>query len=345
MKITAGIFNTKPTPEGKEIIYAIRDGIINSGDNVVLRSCHHLNHYPSSYKVGRIKKVIGYIKKMDVIVQICEGGEGCKSLLRSASKILNKRRIIVDAGFFNAARNTTKNVYHSIGYDYIKGAADYCNKNSPSDRWNQLKLKMKDWRKTGDHVLLLGDVEDGIGMKHIDDNIRRDFFYQTIVKIRQYTDRPIVFRVHKNEKRRYEDIFENGKWKNIKRSDMSGVPAAGKSNTKNTIDKDLENAWCTVSLTSNGAVDSIFHGVPVITNDKISASYDVAEHDIANIENPKTCDRTQWAYDLAYAQWTVEEMRLGMPWRHLRNDFSAKTIDIDFPADNSLWVLQSIPRL
>ena len=332
MKITAGIFNTKQTPEAKEIIYALRDGIINSGDNAVLKSCRRLDHYPVSFKKSSLKKVINNVKEIDVIIQICEGG-GCRNLLKNASKMFNKRRIIVDAGFFNSARNVKKNIYHSVGYDHIKGAAEYCNKNSPSDRWNQLGLKMKPWRKTGDHILLLGQNETGGGMKHIRSNMKRDIFCRIITRIRKHTDRPIVFRTHKHRQYQYENVFENSKIKNVRRSDMMG-------SKKNIIDKDLKNAWCTVSLTSNGSVDSIFHGVPVITADKISASYDVAEHDLANIENPKMCDRTQWAYDLAYAQWNLEEMRLGIPWRHLRNDFNAKEIDASVPVDQDLWALR-----
>jgi hypothetical protein len=332
MEITAGIFNTKQTPVAKEVIYALKDGIISSGDNAVLRSCRRLDHYPVSFKKSSVQKVMENVKEIDVIIQICEGG-GCRNLLRSASKMLNKRRIIVDAGFFNSARRSTKNTYHSIGYDHIKGAADYCNKNSPPDRWSQLGLEMKDWRKTGDHVLLIGQNEIGGGMKHIRYNMKRDIFRRIITKIRKYTDRPIVFRTHKHRQYQYEDIFNNPKIKNVKRSDMMG-------SKKNTIDKDLKDAWCTVSLTSNAAVDSIFHGIPVITADKISPSYDVAEHDLASIENPKMGDRTQWAYDLAYAQWNLEEMKLGMPWKHLRNSFSAEGIDTGDPVNNDLWALR-----
>ena len=51
-------------------------------------------------------------------------------------------------------------------------------------------------------------------------------------------------------------------------------------------------------------------------------------------------DRTQWAYDLAYAQWNLEEMKLGMPWKHLRNSFSAEGIDTGDPVNNDLWALR-----
>ena len=37
----------------------------------------------------------------------------------------------------------------------------------------------------------------------------------------------------------------------------------------------------------------------------------------AQSAEPKYPDRKQWAYDLAYAQWTPEEMAKGSAWRNL----------------------------
>ena len=176
-------------------------------------------------------------------------------------------------------------------------------------RWDKLNLEMEDWRNSGEHILLLGQNETGFGMDHITRN-KFTVFADIIFQIRKYTDRPIVFRMHKNKRSEYDLIFKNPEMKNVFASQMSN---------DNSIFNDLKNAWCSVAITTNAAVDSISYGIPVITADKISAAYEVAEHDISNIENPLMPDRTQWAYDLAYAQWNLEEINEGLPWRHLRS--------------------------
>ena len=40
-------------------------------------------------------------------------------------------------------------------------------------------------------------------------------------------------------------------------------------------------------------------------------------YEIEQIENPKCGYREQLLYDLAYTQWSVEEIRQGKPWQHL----------------------------
>ena len=43
----------------------------------------------------------------------------------------------------------------------------------------------------------------------------------------------------------------------------------------------------------------------------------IANFDLDDIVDPPLPDRQQWAHDLAYAQWTVTELRAGLPWVHL----------------------------
>jgi hypothetical protein len=40
-------------------------------------------------------------------------------------------------------------------------------------------------------------------------------------------------------------------------------------------------------------------------------SWQVANHDINNIENPKQFEREQWLYDLSSAHWSDEDGRAG----------------------------------
>ena len=84
------------------------------------------------------------------------------------------------------------------------------------------------------------------------------------------------------------------------------------------ITKEFKNSWCTVDKTSGATIQSLLNSIPVITNDDLCSSYEVAEHDIKNIMNPRMPDRKQWLYNLCYSQWNLEEIAEGLPWSHLR---------------------------
>ena len=84
------------------------------------------------------------------------------------------------------------------------------------------------------------------------------------------------------------------------------------------MEDDLSNCWCAVARTTNGAVDAIINGVPGFTPDQACMAYCVASHQLLKVENPVTPDRTQWAKNLAYAQWSIEDMNPGLPWKYLR---------------------------
>ena len=93
------------------------------------------------------------------------------------------------------------------------------------------------------------------------------------------------------------------------------------SKSTGNIEEDLKNAWCTITRTSNGAIDSILEGIPIITEDPVCLTYDISEHSIKNTDKPfypNMKKRNQWLYDMSYAEWSLEEMRQGLTWKHLR---------------------------
>jgi hypothetical protein len=63
---------------------------------------------------------------------------------------------------------------------------------------------------------------------------------------------------------------------------------------------------------SSSGVASILSGVPLWVDDSSSVCWDVANKNIATLNEPVYFDRTQWAYDLAACHWTDEESRQGL---------------------------------
>ena len=198
---------------------------------------------------------------------------------------------------------TDRHEYHRVGLNhFMRGLADFNNKNSKPDRFNKLGLKIKPWRKKGDHVLIVGQNLFDASLFGLDFEW---WVKNTIQHLRRNTDRPIVFRDHPENKNLMKNLIDTYKWCNV-------------SYSKNEdIKEDFKKAHCTVSYTSGSSIDSILAGVPVIPCNEYNFVWPISSHSLEDIENPKLGEREQLLYDLAYAQWSVEEIRQGKPWQHL----------------------------
>jgi hypothetical protein len=58
----------------------------------------------------------------------------------------------------------------------------------------------------------------------------------------------------------------------------------------------------------------------VIAIDRGSMAWDMARHEITL--KRITPNRDQWLYDLAYKQWTLEEIAAGEAWEHLKKRYT-----------------------
>ena len=64
-------------------------------------------------------------------------------------------------------------------------------------------------------------------------------------------------------------------------------------------------------------VESFTNGVPVFCDGNNCAAKPIAETDFSKIETPKYEDRVALFSNLAYNNWTMEEMANGTAWRML----------------------------
>ena len=72
------------------------------------------------------------------------------------------------------------------------------------------------------------------------------------------------------------------------------------------------SAWAVVNWNSNPGVVAALNGVPVFTG-PTSLAKPIANLDFDMIERPSMPPREQWANDLAYTEWTVDEITNGEP--------------------------------
>jgi len=192
--------------------------------------------------------------------------------------------------------------FMSLGFNGLNGRADFQNKQSPPDRWEaKFAYHLKPWRPSGRYVLVTGQIATDKALGPFAPQLD----YQWLVDdIRSMTDLPIVYRGHPKE----------SKWK--------APHPIGARRKKGTLSMALKDAFCTVTISSTTSVDSVLAGTPCIVLDKGSMAWPVCGKSVMDLLQPPRPDRTQWAYDMAYTQWSLREIASGEAWEHLKKKYS-----------------------
>ncbi len=227
--------------------------------------------------------------------------------------------VAVDSNLFLYA-NTT-NPLHYLRYSFnsiFPHRGIYCDTEIDPTRWqkiaNNLGIRLKDYRTSGDHVLILMQRNGGWSMDGVD---VQDWANSVIDTIRQHTDRPIVIRPHPGDKdsRNYLNPA-NPKCK-IKFSKRVRL-----SSNVNLID-DLRNCWAAINYNSSPVVGAAIEGYPIFVSDPTrSQCKEIANIDLSKIENPNLPDRQQWVERLSMFHWNFDELKSGECWSHMRKFIS-----------------------
>ena len=224
----------------------------------------------------------------------------------------NKRSIIVDSNLFLFADRKNSKKYLRYSYDVIfPNSGEYCNETPDPARWSKisrdLQIQIKPWRLTkGKHVLICCQRDGGWSM---DGQALMPWLLKTIKSIRNHTDRPIRIRFHPGDKK----ILEHKRM--IARYRLPGVSISHYEN----ILQDFISCHAVISYNSSPAIAAALDGTPVFVLDPDrSQASEVSHHDLAHLENLKEFERLPWAQKMAQMHWTLDELKDGTAWRHLR---------------------------
>lgn len=232
-----------------------------------------------------------------------------------ADKVINKCNylgkpvLVIDSGYVRRGE------YYAVGLGGINYEADFKNANSPADRFARLGVEIKPWREGGEYVLLCGQRAIDITLPCKPPQwaaVMRDV-------IRSVTDLPILYRPYPSEPKVYARID-------------GALPSRG------SLEDDLAGAALLVTHTSNVVINALLDGIPCVTS-----GHGVAERVVTIglkpepealfpawargkavlirhvLDAPRHTlpDRVPFFNDLAYAQWTKDEMESGLPFRRL----------------------------
>jgi len=222
---------------------------------------------------------------LDVSIPIAVRGIAKKKVMHKALK--DKRDFYyIDTGYFGNAK--TKR-YHRISKNSLQFNLPI-NHDCSDDRFIKTGVIIK--RKTpGRNILLCPPSQKALTYWAVD---LKEWIESTTQEIAKHTDRPIVIREKQNRHIRTND---------------------------DTMEMALANdIHCMVTYNSIAAVESLILGKPVFTMGP-NAAEPLANTDLSRIENPlmPVVDKVrEFCCNLAYAQFTPEEMINGTAWSILQ---------------------------
>lgn len=184
--------------------------------------------------------------------------------------------------------------YYALAIGGHNGSGTW--KQGGPERFAALGIELKPWRTEGEHILICPSRNFG----RPDMLMPTHWVNQTVKALRKFTKLPIIVREH-----------------------------PGNNEPKRPLAEDLKNAAAVVIWASSAGVHALVEGIPVLAG----APHWIAElgaHEDLNAFFHKhgSPDFMEWMSDhrqlaferLAWAQWTVEEIASGEPFRNLLSD-------------------------
>jgi hypothetical protein len=286
-KILKNLYNTLNN-KGFKVVYWEKDKFLEADISVIFGS------WKKTIKEKK-NKIYPEEQKHHILKQKIIRGQGLKPIVVIETPLLCRTI-------------TQKHEQYRFGlYHFMSKLADFKNVNSKPDRFNKLNLKIKPWRKSTDDSHIL------ITTQNLNDASLFGIHYtwwleNTIRHLLKKTNRKIIVRDHPENKSKLSEYLNNTFMIHTKQVEYQNT---------GTIQEALKNTHCMVTYSSGSSIDAILEGIPVISSSEYSFVWDISSHTLNDIENPKCGNREQLLYDLAYSQWSIEEIENGTAWQHL----------------------------
>jgi hypothetical protein len=180
----------------------------------------------------------------------------------------------IDSGYTNFIEPNKK--WHRLTRNHLHFNQSFV---APATRLSNFTSFPQPWRKDGSKILIVEPGEFAAGIFHVE---AKSWGQQVAEELKKYTDRPIEFRSKTNKKTRtslYQQLLDG-------------------------------DYYCTISINSNSAVESIWAGVPAITLDK-HVSNSVTRNSLSEINDLYYGPLGDWLAWLSYCQFTFDELMDG----------------------------------
>lgn len=228
----------------------------------------------------------------------------------------NKHVCTADSNLFLYA-NRTNSPFHYLRYSFdgvFPTTGNYFDDTIDTNRWEQiskdLNIKLENKKTNGRHILICAQRDGGWSMG---ETTLDSWLLNICNHIRNYSDRPIIVRLHPS------DNQTNRRAPQIQKL-LNQVTNTTVSFNNKLIEQDLENCHAVVNHNSSSIVGPLIQGYPAFVTDAIkSQCSEVVHTDFKDIETPKDFDRLSWLQRISMFHWKFDEIENGLAWKHMRN--------------------------
>jgi hypothetical protein len=251
-----------------------------------------------AYEVLPIKGVVEPLPDTDVA--ILAGVKGGSKPCFEAHRRAGRHAIILDKGYTRLRGGELGTLYWRLSVDDFQPHA-YLRAGRPGDRWERLGMTVLPmWKKDHGQVLFCGSSQKYCDWHGLGD--ATEYARRTLKQLSRLTDRELVYRP--------------------KPSWGGAVPVRGfrYSSHEEKFVAELDRTFCVVTFGSNAAFEAVLAGVPaLVLGDGIARPLCRTRlEDVGDPLYPTTAEVRQVGCDIAYCQWTLEEMASGECWDHVR---------------------------
>ncbi len=265
----------------KQHAAAMKAGLQRHGLRVILGPTGHPDHIVSDADFH----VVWGVHRRDGIIEW--------------SKANGKPFLVMERGHVGDRTSWT-----SCGWNGLGRRGHYATANDDGARWQQWAHLMQPWKHGGECVVVMGQVPSDQQVASL-----RRFSYGKLQGFYAWVQETIDALVNQGHRVVFRPHPLAAKF---------GFPFAptGAEYSKCTLAEDLSRAACCVTFNSTVGVESVLAGVPTVTVDEGAMAWDVAGHKLSETIRP---DRERWAHNLAWTQWSLEEISNGTAWDYLKS--------------------------
>lgn len=186
----------------------------------------------------------------------------------------------------------------SLGWNGLNGRAAAPPAPDAGARWRRnFGARLEAWREHGAFVVVMGQVPGDASI----DGVDMAAWYRAACKASRRFGLPVRFREHPS----------------ARQSGMATPVPLGVDVDERPLAECLADARFVVTFNSNSATDAVLAGIPALACDAGSIAWPVTGHGLA--ADPPSPDRTRWAADIAWRQWTTDEIESGAAWEFVRH--------------------------
>ena len=208
------------------------------------------------------------------------------------AQVNNKKIIVLEVG------GLQRGITWKVALNGINREAYFGPMGNDNTRVKKLGLELKPWQYNNEYGDIIIACQHNKSHQWRNQNSVQTWVFESIDLLRQHTNRKIIVRPHP----RCPIPGIQFEFPNVEIQQPKKIVG-----TYDDFDFDATNAYAVVNWSSNPATHAVLHGVPVFVGPD-SLAFDVGSTNLASINAPVMPDRTKWLNDIAYTEWTLEDI-------------------------------------